>query len=148
MLLAIIVGAFIFMRFLAISELPFALSETVGGLPLNRYMIFAVIIVVYIILGMFMDIMACIILTIPIIFPVVVALEFNPVWFGVIVVVLADLGLITPPIGMHIFALSGVTGVPVGTIFRGIWSFAAMMLVGIIIMTFFPQIALFIPSTM
>ena len=147
-IVAIIIGAFIFMRFLAISELSFMLAELVVATSLNRYVIFALIIVIYIILGMFMDIMACLPLTIPIFFPVILALGFDPIWFGVVVVLVVEMGLITPPIGMNVFVLSGVSGVPVGTIFRGVWPFVAAMLICIIILTFFPQIALFLPSMM
>jgi len=148
MILTIIMGAFIFMRFLSVSQLPFALSGIVVGLPFDRHVIFVFIIILYIILGMFMDIMPCIILTIPILFPVVIALGFDPIWYGVIMVLVIEMGMITPPIGINVFILSGVTGVPVGTIFRGVWPFVAAELICIAIVTIFPQIALFLPNQM
>ena len=80
--------------------------------------------------------------------PVVMALGFDPIWFGVVLVLLMEMGLITPPIGMNVFALSGVTDVPVGVIFRGVWPFVGAMLLCTIIITIFPQIALFIPNLM
>ena len=148
MIVAVIIGAFIFMRFLAISKLPFAMAEIIRGLDLPRYAIFAVIIFIYIILGMFLDIFAAIILTVPIIFPTILALGFDPLWYGVIMVIMIEMGLITPPVGLNVFVLSGVTGIPVGTIFRGVWPFVVSMLVGVIILTIFPEIALFLPNIM
>lgn len=148
MVLAIIVGAFIFTKFLTVSKLPFLLSEFVVGLPFDRFVIFAFIIVLYIILGMFMDIMPCIILTIPILFPVVKALGFDPIWYGVIMVLIIEMGLITPPVGMNVFILSGVSDIPVSTIYRGVWPFVAAELICIILITIFPQVALFLPGRM
>ena len=148
MIVTIIMGAYIFNRFLCISELPFTLSETVGALPLNRYTIFAIIILLYILLGMFMDIIPAIVLTVPILVPVIIALGFDPIWYGVIMILVMEMGMITPPIGMNVFILAGVTGTPIGTIFRGVWPFVAAELACIIILTCFPQIALFIPGMM
>jgi C4-dicarboxylate transporter DctM subunit len=148
MIVTIIMGAFIFMRFLSVSKLPFTLSEIVVGLPFSRYTIFVLIIILYIILGMFMDIMPCIILTIPILYPVVIALGFDPIWYGVIMVLVIEMGMITPPIGINVFILSGVTGIPIGTIFRGVWPFVGAELVCIALVTLFPQIALFLPDRM
>jgi tripartite ATP-independent transporter DctM subunit len=148
MLLTIMMGAFIFMRFLTISNLPFALSEIITSMPYNRYVIFGFIILLYIILGMFMDIMPCIILTIPILFPVIVGLGFDPIWYGVIMMVVAEMGMITPPIGLNVFILSRITDIPAGTIFRGVWPFVAAMLICLILLTAFPQIALFLPGQM
>ena len=148
MIAAIILGAFIFMRFLAISNLPFTLSEIISGIALNRYVIFAIIVVLYILLGMFMDIIPAVVLTIPILYPVILALGFDPIWYGVVLVILMEMGMITPPIGMNVFLLAGITGTPVGTIFRGVWPFVAAELLCIIILTIFPQIALFLPSMM
>ena len=148
MVVTIIMGAYIFNRFLAISELPFSLSETVSSLPLNRYAIFAIIILLYIILGMFMDIMPAIVLTVPILVPVVIALGFDTIWYGVIMILVMEMGMITPPIGMNVFILSGVTGSDIGTIFRGVWPFVAVELLCVVILTIFPQIVMFLPNMM
>jgi C4-dicarboxylate transporter DctM subunit len=148
MIFLLILGAFIFMRFLAVSELPFTLSKFVGSLPLNRYVIFAMIIVFYILLGMFTDVYGAMVLTVPILFPVIQVLGFNPIWYGVIMVLVIEMGLITPPVGLNVFILSGVTGTPISTIFRGVWLFVLAMLLCTIIITIFPQIALFLPNTM
>ena len=148
MIMALIIGAFVFMRFLAISKLPFALAELVKILPLPTYVVFALIILVYLLMGMFLDIQAAEILTVPIIFPTIQALGFDPIWFGVVMVLVLELGLITPPVGMNVFVLSGVTGTPLGTIFRGVVPFVISIIVCIVIITIFPDIALFIPNLM
>lgn len=148
MIMVMIIGAFVFMRFLAISKLPFTLAGVASVLPLNKYLIFTLIMFVYLILGMFLDIIAAVILTVPIIFPTVVSLGFNPIWFGVIMVLVMEMGLITPPVGMNVFVIAGVTGVPLRIIFRGVFPFFVAMVLCIIIITIFPQLALFIPNLM
>jgi C4-dicarboxylate transporter DctM subunit len=148
MVMLLVVGAFILMRFLTISGLTSLLVETIGGLTLSKYIIFALIIVFYIIVGMFLEIMASMVVTIPFVYPMVMALGFDSVWFGVVLVLVMEMGLITPPVGLNVFALSGVTDVPIGTIFRGVWWFVAAMLLCVLIVTIFPQIALFIPNMM
>lgn len=148
MVFMMIIGAYILMKFLAISKLPLFLSETVAALPLNRWVVFAGIILLYIILGMFLDIFSAVIMTIPVIFPLVNALGFDPLWFGVIVVIVCEMGLVTPPVGLDVFVLSGAIDVPLFTIFRGVAPFLAAMIICILLLSFFPQIALFLPSTM
>jgi C4-dicarboxylate transporter DctM subunit len=148
MILILIIGAFLFIKFLAISRLPVTLGELVTGLTVSKYIIYAAIIVLYIILGMFLDIFSAIMLTIPIIYPIILAMGFDPIWYGVIMVLVMQMGLVTPPVGLDVYILSGITGVPVGTIFRGIWPFVVAAVVCIIILTIFPQIALFLPSMM
>jgi tripartite ATP-independent transporter DctM subunit len=148
MIMFIIASVWLFIHFLAVSKLPFAMGDFVAGLAVPRVVIFAVIVVVYIILGTALDVMSCIILTIPIVYPVILALGYDPIWFGVIVVILIEMGIVSPPEGMDVFILSGITGVPIMTIFRGVWPFCVAMVVCIIILTIFPQIALFLPNMM
>jgi tripartite ATP-independent transporter DctM subunit len=148
MILLLVVGAMIFMNFMAISKLPFALAEILKGVSLPKHVIFAAIIFVYLILGCFLDINAALILTLPIIYPSVIALGFDPIWFGVTMVITMEMGLITPPFGMNVFILGGVSGVPLATIFSGVIPFVFSMIVCLILITIFPQIALLIPSMM
>jgi tripartite ATP-independent transporter DctM subunit len=148
MILFIISGAFLFMHFMAVSKLPFALGNLIAALNVPRMVIFAGLVVVYIILGMFLDIMSCIMLTIPIVYPAILVMGFDPIWFGVMLVILIEMGLVTPPVGMDVFFLSGVTGIPVGTIFRGVAPFCMAMIVCIVILAAFPQIALLLPTMM
>ena len=144
----LIIGAYILMKFLAVSRLPFMLSETVAALPFPRMAIFAGIMLLYVILGMFLDIFSAVIITIPVIFPLILALGFDPIWFGVVLVIVIEMGLVTPPVGLDVFILSGAIDVPLFTIFRGVLPFLVAMVIGIIILAIFPQIALFLPSTM
>lgn len=148
MIFFIIIGAFLFMKFLGISKLPFALVETINRLQMSKYVIFAGIILLYIILGMFLEVYSAVTFTIPIIYPVILALGFDPIWFGVIVVLVIEMGLITPPVGMNVFILSGMTGIPLEVIFRGIIPFFVAIIACIFLVTLFPQIALFLPSLM
>jgi tripartite ATP-independent transporter DctM subunit len=148
MLMVLVVGGFILMRFLTISGVAEAMAQTVSGLPLSKYAIFAVIGILYLILGMFLEIMTCMVVTIPIIYPVITALGFDPIWFGVQLVLLMEMGLITPPIGMNVFALSGATNIPVSVVFRGVWPFVGAMLLVLVSITIFPAIALWIPNMM
>jgi TRAP-type C4-dicarboxylate transport system permease large subunit len=136
------------MKFLAMSKLPFMLAETIGGLSAPSFVIFAGIILLYIILGMFLDIFSAIVLTIPMIFPLVLKMGYDPIWFGVIMVLVMEMGLITPPVGLNVFALAGVTGIPLHIIFRGVLPFFAAMIICIILLVVFPKIALFLPSLM
>lgn len=148
MVMLLIIGAYILMKFVAVSKLPAALSTFVGELGWSPYAILACVIILYLMLGMFLDIFSAVIVTIPVIYPVMMKLGFDPIWFGVIIVILCEMGLITPPVGMDIFQVSGATGVPTYTIFKGVWPFVLACLVCIIILTIFPQIALFLPGTM
>lgn len=121
----------------------------VGSLPVDRYAVFTVIIILYLILGCFLEGTAITILTIPIIFPVIKALGFNPVWFGIIFTITMEAGLITPPVGMNVFVLTGVAkDVPLYTIFAGIWPFLVAMVVCILLLVFLPQIVLILPGFM
>jgi len=148
MVLLIMMGVSIFMRFIAISKIPFLLVAIIGQLAMPPVVIFLAIVLLYIILGMFTDIISSVLLTIPILFPVITALGFDPIWFGVAVTLLIALGEVTPPVGINCYLLSAVSGVPVGTIFRGVWPFCVAVIICIVLITIFPQIALFLPGAM
>jgi tripartite ATP-independent transporter DctM subunit len=148
MIMLLVIGAFILMKFLALSKLPFMLADTISGLMLPSFAVFMGIIILYVLLGMFLDIFAAIVLTIPVIFPLVIKMGYDPIWFGVIMVLVMEMGLITPPVGLNVFALAGVTKIPLHVIFRGVLPFVLAMVVCIILLVIFPQIALFLPSLM
>ncbi|MFH1646417.1 MAG: TRAP transporter large permease [Chloroflexota bacterium] len=148
MVLMLLIGAFISMRFLAVTKLPFLLAETIGQLQLSPYALITAITIFYLIVGMFLDIFSGITLTLPIIYPTIIALGFDPIWFGVLMVLVMEMGLVTPPVGLNVFVLAGVTDVPLSTIFRGVLPFVVAMIICVIIITIFPEIALFIPSLM
>ena len=145
----IIIGASVFSYFLALTGLPTTLSEFMTGLPFPRGLILLAIILAYVVLGCVMEVYSIMILTLPIIFPIIIALDFDPIWFGVMMVIVLEIGLITPPIGLNVFVLKGAApGIQVETIFKGIWPFFAAAVLAMIIIAMFPQIALFIPSHM
>ena len=148
MILILVLGAFIFAHFLALSKLPFLLSEFITGMNIPRYATLVAIILLYIVLGMFLEIFSSILLTVPILFPSIIAMGFDPIWFGVIMVRVMEIGLITPPIGMNVFMLAGVTDTPLGTMFRGIVPFVIADFLHVAMLVAFPQISLFLPQTM
>jgi tripartite ATP-independent transporter DctM subunit len=149
MMFAIIIGVLIFVRFLAFSGVPAALVDTALELDVNRYVILIAILALYLVLGMFLDGIGMLLLTIPIVLPAVTALGFNPIFFGILVVRMIEIGLITPPVGLNAFVLKGVApDIPIGNIFRGCGWFVAVDLVNVAILLAFPAIILFIPEMM
>jgi len=149
MIFLIIIGANIFSTFLGLAQLPMELADFIAGLELPKTVILAGIVLIYVVLGCVMDCYAIMILTVPIIFPVIEALAFDPIWFGVLMVIVLEVGLITPPVGLNVFVLKAAApDVPMATIFRGIWPFLVAAFLAIVILTIFPQIATFIPYHM
>jgi len=147
MVLFIITGAIIFGRFMAVSGLTSALAAWVDGLPLPTMAIMGVIIFMYFIGGCFMDSLALVVLTIPIIFPIVLRLGFDPIWFGVIIVLVNEMGVITPPVGTNVFVIKGIApDIPLESIFKGIFPFLIALFICTAIILAFPQIATFLPS--
>lgn len=145
----IIIGATVFSYFLALTGLPATLSAFITSLPLPRGTILLAIIFAYMVLGCVMEVYSIMILTLPIVFPIIQALEFDPIWFGVMMVIVLEIGLITPPIGLNVFVLKGVApDIQVETIFRGIWPFLIAAIVAMALIAAFPQIALYVPSRM
>ena len=147
MVICIITGAIIFGKFMAVSTLTFAVANWVGGLPISPLATMGLIIAIYFVGGCFMDSMALIVLTLPVIFPIVVRLGLDPIWFGVIIVLVAEMGVITPPVGTNVFVIKGVAGdIPLETIFKGIFPFLVALLVCAAIIVAFPKISTFLPS--
>jgi C4-dicarboxylate transporter, DctM subunit len=145
----ILIGAILFNNFLILASMPTIVSGWITGLPLGKTAILLVIIGMYFILGCLLDSLAMILLTIPIVFPIISALGYDPVWFGIIIVMVVELGLITPPIGMNVFVIKGIAReVPLYTIFRGVTPFIVAQIILILILIAFPGIALWLPSTM
>ncbi len=149
MIFIIMLGANIFGYFLAVTQLPAALSDSLLAMDVNRYWILLIILVIYVVLGMFMDSMAMILITLPIFYPVVMKLGFHPIWFGIIVVRVAEIGLITPPVGMNLYVIQGIADkVPMGKVFRGAAPFVLADLVHVAVLVAFPVIATFLPDLM
>jgi C4-dicarboxylate transporter, DctM subunit len=149
MLIIIFVGAMMFNYFLAVTNLPMEMAQLIVNQNLDRYMVLTAILVVYLLLGCIMDPGSMIILTIPIVYPLILSLGFNPIWFGVIIVMVAEIGTITPPVGLNVFVVKAVAPeVPITRIFRGIFPFWAVDMVRLFILVCIPQISLFLPNVM
>ena len=149
MLIMIMIGVFILGFFMTTSEVPLITAQMINALEVNRYIILTLILLIYLVLGMLMNIIPMIILTLPIFYPTIVFLDFDLIWFGVVMVVMMEMGQITPPIGMNVFIIAGVAKtVPLGTIFRGIMPFWGVQVVFLIVLTIFPQIATWLPDLM
>jgi len=149
MILVIVAGATIFGHFLAITRIPFDIAAWVTGFDLPPYAIMGLIILVYLVGGCFIDALALIMLTVPIFYPVVTTLGYDPVWFGVVIVMVTQIGVLTPPVGVNVYVVSSVAdGVPLETIFKGVLPLLAALLVATLLLIPFPQMALFLPGLM
>ena len=143
----IIVSALIFGRFMAISKIPFVLADLFAAFSESKLLVIIIVMIVYMIGGCFMDGLALVVLTMPIIFPTIQALNIDPIWFGVLICVVGELGMITPPVGINVYVLKGVVeDVPLGTIFRGVTPFIFATILCMIILMVFPQISTFLPG--
>jgi TRAP-type C4-dicarboxylate transport system permease large subunit len=143
----IVAGATVFGHFLAVSRIPYDIASWIASFQMHPAVIMSFIILIYLIGGCFIDSLALIMLTIPIFYPVVLDYGFDPIWFGVVVVLITQIGVITPPVGVNVYVVSGVArDVPLSVIFKGV----VPMLIAMIILTFllipFPQIATFLPG--
>ena len=149
MVMVLITGAVIFGRFLTVTRLPFVLADWASVLPMPPVAILAVVLLIYIIGGSLMDALGFLVVTIPIFFPVLTALGYDPIWTGIILMMATTLGAITPPVGINVYVVKGlVPDVPIETIFKGASFFFVACIISLIMLVIFPQIALFLPSLM
>jgi tripartite ATP-independent transporter DctM subunit len=149
MIFTILVGALIFNAFLAVTTIPMEVAGWVGGLALPPWIVMIIIMVMYVLLGTFLDEMSMILLTLPIFFPVVVKLGYDPIWFGVVVVLVVEMGMISPPVGMTMFVVKGIAPeIPINTIFKGVLPFVIAVALMMVLLLAFPILATFLPSFM
>jgi tripartite ATP-independent transporter DctM subunit len=149
MLFVIVIGASVLNPFLSLTHLPGALEQLLRASELGPYGILLLIVLLYLVLGMFMDGLAMLVVTVPIFFPVVTGLGFDPIWFGVVCVIAVEMGMITPPVGLNVFVVKGIAkDVPMAEIFRGVMPFWGAMVTCLLIIIAFPRIALYLPQTM
>lgn len=149
LVLFLVAGANVFSYFLALSTIPASVSTWMAGLKISPYAVLAILVFIYVLLGCFLDAISMMVLTMPVIFPVIKTLGFDPIWFGVVCVIMMEAGLITPPVGLNVYTLAGVVKeVPMETIFRGSIPFLFAMIGVVILVTVFPGIALYLPSMM
>ena len=146
MIFLILIGAYVFGNFLTITKLPITLANLVNGLDVNRYVILFVIILIYAVMGCLMDSLAMVMLTVPIFGPIMTGLGFHGIWYGVLMIMVMEMGLITPPVGMNVYIVAGVAkDVPLQKIFMGVAPMVVGMLVAVIIVCAFPEVALLLP---
>jgi len=146
MVMSIVAGAVIFGHFLAVTRIPYELASWLAPLNVSGSVIMAFIILFYLIVGCFVDALALILLTIPIFYPVVIDLNYDPIWFGVIIVVVTQMGVISPPVGVNVYVVSGIErDVPLQTVFKGALPFLLALIIGVIILMLFPELCLFLP---
>ena len=147
MVMVLVTGAVMFGHFLTVTRLPFFLAEWAGALPVPPVVILIVILVIYLIGGCIMDALGFLVVTIPIFFPLIMALGYDPVWYGVTICLVTSMGAITPPVGVCAYVVAGIDKTtPIGTIFKGAAFFLAAYVVCIILVVVFPQIILFLPN--
>ncbi len=148
MIIMIIVCAKVFGYFFTLTQSTQALVAWIGSLDLSRWVVLALILFGYLVLGCLMDQVAILILTVPIVLPVIKALGFDPVWFGVVVILMAEVGLVTPPVGLNVFVVARYAKRPLGEIFGGVWPHVFSHLLLVVVLVAFPQIILWLPSKM
>ena len=145
----ILIGATLFSQFIAISRIPADLAELLTSLNLPRVVVLTLILATYILLGMFMEGFAMMVLTLPVVFPIITALGYDPIWFGIVMVIVLEMGLIDPPVGVNVFVVKGIApDVPMNDIFIGIIPFWFAMMATIAILVLAPEIALVLPNSM
>jgi tripartite ATP-independent transporter DctM subunit len=149
MVFMLVAGAIIFGRFLAVTRLPFLVADFAAALPVPRYAILALVLIIYLIGGCFMDSLGFLVLTIPIFFPLGVALGFEPIWYSILLTMVTTMGAITPPVGVNIYVVKALApDIKLGTIFQSVSFFLVACIISIIILILFPQLALMIPNAM
>ena len=149
MLFTLLIAATVFANFVNFTSMPGDLKQWITHLGLSPTMIIVAMMFIYIVLGTVMEELTMVLLTIPLFFPIVTSLGFDPVWFGVLIVMIVQIGLISPPVGMNLFVLNALLpGVGLGNIFRGCWPFVLVMIVVLMLLIAFPQISLWLPSLM
>ncbi len=146
MVLMLIAGATIFGHFLAVSRIPMELSGIVAGMDLPNWGVMAMICLIYLVAGCFIDALALIMLTIPIFYPIVMDMGYDPIWFGIVIVVIQQMGIITPPVGVNVYVVGGIAKVPLPVVFKGVLPFLYALIVGCALLIAFPDIVLWLPS--
>jgi C4-dicarboxylate transporter DctM subunit len=146
MVLTLIAGSIVLGHFLAVTEIPFIAADWIIGLPIHRHLVMLLIIAVYLIGGSFIDDLAFMILATPIFYPAVIKLGYDPIWFGIMLLITIMIGVIIPPVAMCVFVVKGITGVPIGIIYRGCLPFILSLVACAALLFIFPQLAYWLPN--
>jgi tripartite ATP-independent transporter DctM subunit len=154
MVMLLIAGATVFGKFLAVTRIPFDIAGWVGGFDLPAFAVMGLVVAVYFVGGCFMDSLALVMLTIPVFYPLVLNLGYDPVWFGIIIVLVTEMGVITPPVGINVYVVYGIAqqvvpgGIALESVFKGVLPFLVAVIAGIALLLCFPQIVTLLPSLM
>ncbi len=149
MVLFLVAGATLFSYFLALTTIPTVVTQWIVGLGVSRYLVLTIILLIYIMLGCFLDAVSMMVLTLPVVFPIVVSLGFDPIWFGVVAVVMMEACLITPPVGLNVYTLAGISkDIPMAEIFKGVTPFLLSIVLLVLVLILFPSISTFLPKLM
>jgi len=147
--MVIVAGATVFGHFLAVTGMPMQFAGWLTHLPVPSTVIIILIILFYLVAGCFIDSLALVLLTVPIFYPVVIGLGYDPIWFGVIIVLVTQMGVITPPVGVNVYVVSGIErSLPLQTVFRGAMPFLLALAVACVLLMIFPQLATWLPSAL
>ncbi|OLO39422.1 hypothetical protein BTR23_09310 [Alkalihalophilus pseudofirmus] len=148
MIFIIVVGAHVFTYYVTMTRVTQDILAFIQASGMSTWMILAAIVILYLILGMFMDLLGSLLVTLPLVYPLLLGLGYDPIWAGIVIVLLLEIGLVTPPVGINIYITSQHSGVPVNTVLRGSWLFIGVVLLAAILLIIFPEIVLFLPSIM
>ncbi len=154
MIMMLIAGAVVFGKFMAVTRIPFEIASWIGGFNLPPVIVLAMVVGVYFLGGCFMDSLALVMLTVPIFFPLIQSIGYDPIWFGLIIVMVTEMGVITPPVGINVYVVYGVGrslpggGIKLEDIFKGIFPFLLAVFIGIILFLIFPQLVLWLPNVL
>jgi len=148
MILFIVIGAQIMSFALVSAGIPRGVVAAISGLSASRWVVFTFIVVMYLVLGCLVDALSLMLLTLPVVFPIVQAQGFDPIWFGVVLVILLETGLITPPVGINLFVIQGMSGEPLGRVAAGSFPYVLLMILAVVLLAFFPGLALWLPNKM
>ena len=148
MIIIMLIGAYMFNAFLAVTQIPFTISEFIAGLPVPPMVILVAVLIFYIICGMFFDVIAVLILTIPILYPMMDALGFNLIWYSVLMVRIIEIGMITPPFGINLFILTGVINEPLNVLYRGVIPFVIADFCHVALLVAVPALSTMLPGMM
>jgi TRAP-type C4-dicarboxylate transport system permease large subunit len=148
MICSILVAAAFLSTAMGYMHVPQDIASLIAEMEIGSYGLIAMLAVLYISLGLFLDGISIIVMSLPITLPLIIAMGFDPVWFGVFLVLMVELGQMTPPIGFNLFVIKGLTGVPIGRVARAAFPFFLLMSLGVVLITVWPQIVLWLPSVL
>lgn len=148
MIMMIVVGAILLGMVVTVLQLPQGLTDFVQEAQVPRWVVMAILFVIYIILGMFLEVVSILLITLPVVYPLIISLDFNGLWFGIVLVVLMEFALVTPPVGLNLFTIQGITRARLSVIVRGVWPFIVLLAMGLALVVVYQPLVLWLPGTM